>query len=457
VARLVLVLWLWPSPAVAAAVAEPGARSDATASGRQRPDLVLILVDALRADRLSVSGYGRPTTPRLDRRRSELRWFTDAVTHATHTVPSVASLFVGVPPRLHKIQWDPRTRSFPPNGQHPRLETSLPTLPEVLSAAGYDTRAFVGNPWITEENRFNRGFGVFEGWRAWDRDGTNDDKAILETVASVLEASSERPRFVYAHLMSVHSPYDKGHRELVREMGVDRFVNGLREASPRDITFMSDVYDSDVLYVDGLVGGLLDALSARAGSRPVAVCVFGDHGEEFHEHGGFGHNTTLFQELVQVPVLFWGPGLVDRTGPSDYPFELIDVRRIFTALAGVSDDAAVGLVSSVLPAPPTPGERLRAIELDAQKALYLRPWKYIVTREPFEERLYNLAVDGTERVNRVVVDAEMAAKLRTIAQRLWPELPYPAVDPAAPSLFVRLACVSGVVSVVILLVLLRRL
>ena len=280
----------------------------------QRPDLVLIVVDALRADRLSLYGYSRPTTPRLAARKSRLLWFTDAISDATQTVPAVASLFTGVPPHQHGIQFDTIGSYFPPYGASPRLDTPLPTMAETLRESGYYTIGVVGNPWLMESTRFSRGFARFDDWKVWDRKGVNDDAAMMQAAIDELVPPSDSPRFVWVHLMSVHNPYDKGHRSLVREAGTDRYVNGPASPSAGDLAFMSDLYDSNVAYADSLIGALIDRLASRPRQRPVVVCVVGDHGDELLEHGGLGHGTTLFHELARVPVVVWGPGVVRRTG-----------------------------------------------------------------------------------------------------------------------------------------------
>jgi arylsulfatase A-like enzyme len=408
-----------------------GAISRAAESAGARPDIVLIVVDALRADRLGLYGYARPSTPWLVAHRGHLRWFTDVVTGSTHTVPSVASLFTGVEPREHRLQYDTVGTYFPPYGEKPRLDTAIPTLAEVLKEAGYDTRAVVGNPWLMESTGFGRGFARFDDWKVWDRKGLHDDTAMMQAAADTLVASAGRPRFVWAHLMTVHNPYDKGHRTFVRHAGTDRYVNGPATASPADRLFMSDLYDSDVAYVDTLVGSLLDRLSARQGDRQVVVAIVGDHGEEFLEHGGFGHGTTLFQELARVPVIVWGPGVVSRRGASAIPLQLSEVRAMLLALAGVGKDPLAGLLSTAVPEPRRDGSRLRSIELYNEKAVYQAPWKYIVTKVPWRERLFNLAQDPAESVDRSADAPAVLARLRGTAHRLWPDIVYPAA-PAEP-------------------------
>lgn len=423
-----LALIVLALPLVAGQAAPSGGRSDA------RPDIVLVVVDALRPDRLSLYGYPRRTTPNLVSRRRALRWFTDASTVSTHTVGAVASLLTGVPPRTHKILYDPIGRYFPGYSRTPKLDTPKPTLAETLGGAGYETRAFVANPWLTAENGFKRGFAEFSESPVYDKNGLPDDDLLMQQVGDTLDGTTDRPSFVYAHLMSVHNPYDKGHRELVRSTGKDVYVNGVIDVTPRDLTFMSDLYDSNVAHVDRLVGRLIDRLSARRGGRPVVLCIVGDHGEEFEEHGGLGHGTTVYQEQARIPIVFWGPGVINRFGPSAQVALLTDVRGVLLALAGLAPDPNAGLVSTRWPLPAAPGSKVQSIELYSERAVYDRPWKLVVGRTPFKERLFNLTTDPGEKRDRLADSPDVAERLRTTAREWWSDLPYgpPAVAPAPP-------------------------
>jgi arylsulfatase A-like enzyme len=417
--------WIAAAAVIAAACLTPRSSvvTVSAAPADQRPDLVLIVVDALRADRLSLYGYSRPTTPWLVSRKNRLLWFTDAVSDATHTVPAMASLFTGAPPSQHGIQFDPIAKDFPPNGRSPRLEAPLPTIAEVLRESGYYTIGVVGNPWLMESTRFSRGFARFDDWKVWDREGVNDDAAMIKAAGDELAPPAGSPRFVWVHLMWVHNPYDKGHRSLVRHDGTDRYVNGPASPSPGDLAFMSDLYDSNVAYADTLIGALIERLAARPKQRPAVVCIVGDHGEEFLEHGGLGHGTSLYHELARVPVVVWGPGIVKRTGASAKPIQLSDVRGMLLALAGKGQSPLADTLRGRATGPPP---AVRSIELQNEKAVYEAPWKYIVTKSPFQERLYNLADDPAEKTDRAATDPAVLERLRDAARKLWPDISYPS-------------------------------
>ena len=164
------------------------------------------------------------------------------------------------------------------------------------------------------------------------------------------------------------------------------------------------------------------------------LCIVGDHGEEFEEHGGLGHGTTVYQEQARIPIVFWGPGVINRFGPSAQVALLTDVRGVLLALAGLAPDPNAGLVSTRWPLPAAPGSKVQSIELYSERAVYDRPWKLVVGRTPFKERLFNLTTDPGEKRDRLADSPDVAERLRTTAREWWSDLPYgpPAVAPAPP-------------------------
>lgn len=379
----------------------------------------MVVLDALRRDRLSLYGYERPTTPKLDARRPRLRVFTDAITQAPQTAPSIASVFTGVPPYVHGLQFNPLTQAFS-SGAVPMLPASFVTMAERLHAAGYATFGIAANPWMGAEWGFGRGFDSFVGSKEVDPTLPSDGERILAHVGRWFETAPAAPRFVYAHFMDTHAPYVKGHAAFVTSSGTETIFNGRMTVAAADLKYMSDLYDSDVLYADSLVAQLLDRLDASG--RPWVAAVIGDHGDEFGEHGGLGHGSTLYEELLQVPVVFTGSTIVDRHASSSYPLRLTDVHDILLAAAGLQPDPLFGLVSTRLPEPRSAPNRTITSEVLGAKALRQAEWKYIVTGQPFSEELYDLKRDPRERVNLVTRQQKISARLRREASALWPEM-----------------------------------
>ena len=391
---------------------DPPARPSAQA----KPDVFLIVMDTVRRDHLSLYGYSRQTTPKLEARLGRLRYF-NATSQAPQTAPSVASLFTGVPPRVHGLQFDAAKQTFT-TGAVPLVRDSLVTLAQNFKTAGYTTLGVTANPWILPEGGFNRGFDKFVQWREVDPELPNDGQRILDQVSGWLDAAPSSPRFVYAHFMDAHAPYRKGHQEFVKTIGKEISINGRSPVAPGDLQYMIDLYDSDILYLDAM----LDQLFARldASGRPWVAAVIGDHGEEFHEHGGFGHGTSLYEELLRVPAIFTGSQVIDRNGASSYPLELIDVHDMLLAAAGLQNSPMFGLLSTRQPQPRIPVNRPITSELNGMAAVHQGDWKYVVTQQPFSEALYNLKKDRLERRNLAANERARIAEFRKEGSVNWP-------------------------------------
>ncbi len=383
------------------------------------PDVVLVVLDTLRRDHLSVYGYARRTTPVLDGRKPHMRVFTDATTQAPQTAPAIASVFTGQPPRVHGLEYDPRTRGFS-TGSTPRLTPGLPTVAERFKAAGYATFGVTTNPWMGGSWGFGRGFDTFVEWREVDPVPPSDGRRVLARARRWLDHAPSQPRFLYAHFMDVHVPYAKGHRRFVRTTGNENLINGLRIVSPQDLAYMQDLYDSDIHFADGLIGQLFALLNASG--RAWVAFVIGDHGDEFNEHGGLGHGTTLYEELLRVPMIVAGRRTIDRFGESTYPLELTDVTTLMLAMARIAPSPLLGLISSAAPEPAVDAGRIVTSELSGMGALRQGTWKYIVTGEPFSELLFDLARDPGERVNAARRQPERTEDFRRRARELWPAL-----------------------------------
>ncbi|MEM7052881.1 MAG: sulfatase [Acidobacteriota bacterium] len=295
---LVLVLLGWP----------PWLAAD------DRPDILLITVDTLRADRLSGYGYERPTSPRLDALFAEGALFTDARTVEPLTNPALSSMITASFPHEHGA-----TR----NGL--RMRPDLESLPKVLDRAGYRTAAFVAN-WTLKDSisglaeHFDhygeiltrkRWFGFFKG------EATAEDvnAAAIEWLGQ--ESGRRRPVFSWVHYVEPHAPYllHKGYLDLAGEAS------------------KSDRYDTEVAYVDDHIGQLLDALPPSPRSR--LVIFTSDHGESLGEHGYWGHGRNLHEPGLHIPLAFHWPGKLGA-GRVTEPALLIDVAPTILGLLGLS-------------------------------------------------------------------------------------------------------------------------
>lgn len=265
--------------------------------GAKQPNVIVILLDTLRADHLGVYGHERDTSPALDQFARENVVYMNAYTAAPWTPPSVASIFTGLYVSSHGM--------LPPNGREDarqtltRLSNKLFTMSELLKAKGYNTAAISPNPWITVDFGYGQGFDSFT---YTNRSNAADISERGLKVIDQLEAQGA-PFFLYLHFLDPHTPYaPPAHLK-------ERFSGGLKRASydeknQRDI----NLYDAEIVYLDGELKKLFERLKAESWYDDSLIVIVGDHGEQFGERGHSGHGFGLYNEEVKVPLIVKPPG-----------------------------------------------------------------------------------------------------------------------------------------------------
>ena len=298
-------------------------RAPSGSGGTARPNLVLFLADAVRADFLSAYGYPLPTSPRFDAFAAEGWLFADATAQSAWTRPSVASLLTGLGVDAHGIF-----------GARNTVVPALTTLSEALHAAGYSTAAFVANDVASPALGFGQGFDT---WTALPR------RPSAEVVQAALAwlRGRQGPFFIYVHTLGAHRPYvpaPEHWRPFLpagRRRGGD--VNALvlePRLSSDDMALVRSAYAGEVHESDAAFGDLLDGLKAQGLQERTAVAFTADHGEGFDEHGDRGHGIRLYQETAHVPLALRAPGMAGGTRIAD-PVQHADVAPTFLALAGL--------------------------------------------------------------------------------------------------------------------------
>jgi len=320
--------------AVAAAlllVPAPGAPAPARRSGDPSadppPNVLLLTIDTLRADRMSSYGYGRPTTPHLDRLLARGVRFTQARTPEPLTNPALASLLTSLHPHEHGA-----TR----NGL--RMRPGLPSLPAILDVHGYQTAAFVAN-W-TLKDRLSGMAEHFQDYReVFTRKrwlGLMSDEATARDVNAEAfawlepRAGRRRPFFAWVHYVEPHAPY-RYQQEHAGRLGLGR---------ERDTT-RSDRYDTEIAFADAAAGELLDWIEARPEVARRTVVIFAsDHGESLGEHDYWGHGRNLYEPNLRVPLGVVWPGRL-RPATIDAPATLLDVAPTVLGLLGLEVTASL--------------------------------------------------------------------------------------------------------------------
>ncbi len=435
------------------------------APGNGRPNLVLIVVDALRSDRLGCYGYDRPTSPHLDAlcRRSVV--FEQAVVQYPATGPSFGSIFTAKYPRRHGLSaMDPRAWI---GGEFNR------TLAEILAEEGYTTAAVMTGS-ITRSSGLARGFAeVFEelpahalhrvdsAWpalrsrlrlsRSWVRWRRGLDRDIVVTVAERwLARVGHRPFFLFLHLYQPHSPYDPPaehlalfdpdyagpHRAIGTRM-LRRVRAGDLELETPAVDRLNALYDAEVRAADEAVGRFLTALD-RAGLRDDTVVVMtADHGEELYDHRLVEHGHIYNTNLL-VPLILDLPAGSPEGRRVPGPVELLDLMPTLLDLVGAP--IPDGIDGELLPLDETaaPSEAYAFAEADCQSfggratdcwlSIQSERWKLDRNLSRGKTRLFDLATDPLEREDVAALHPEVATELEA---RL---LAWNATQPDLPAL-----------------------
>ncbi|MCG3133069.1 MAG: hypothetical protein HMLKMBBP_00161 [Planctomycetes bacterium] len=342
------------------------------AGGKPRPNVLVVLVDTLRADHLSFHGYAKPTSPEFDAFAKDAVAFNDARAVTSWTKPSVASLFTSMYPTTHACI-----------EQRDVLVPEAVTISETFRAAGWRTAAFVDNPFVSEEFGLGQGFERFEGVApSVVVNGTLLGKALFMTrvlslagrpfgvgvreergaahlheraLAFADEARKDgRPFFAYVHAMEPHLPYVPARAD-AEAMG---FPKGEEYAEPPryngilpfqttpepDPAFRAKLvaqYDGEIRGWSREFGKLVDGLRARGMLDDTVVVVLADHGEEFCEHGGWTHGHSLHREVISVPLVIRAPDAVAPAASRGRRIRgiatLLDVGPTLTELCGIED------------------------------------------------------------------------------------------------------------------------
>jgi arylsulfatase A-like enzyme len=342
----------------AAALAELGC------AGRGRPNIVLLILDTVRADRFTWDGAPRVVAPRIEALAREGTVYTAAFSPAPWTVPAHASLFTGRYPSAHRTDC---------GSLHlPDPET---TLAEALRDAGYRTVGYTANPWLGGDSNFKQGFDTWgETWREVP-EGSPDTGASLnnQRIERFLrwyagnEDARRQPFFLFANYFEAHLPYHPPEPERGRMLraGADparverlshlghpdemAFILGRSDLTAGDVALLGDLYDGEVAYVDRRVGEVLDWLSETRLLDDTIVVVAADHGENLGEHGMLDHKMSVHATLLRVPLVLRWPRGIEAGRRIDAPVQLHDLFPTLLALARVAAPDGAPIEAKLLP------------------------------------------------------------------------------------------------------------
>lgn len=297
---------VWPAPALAAS---------------ERPSIVIITVDALRADHLGCYGYQRDTSPNIDALVEGGLVFERAWTPEPLTGPAMCSMVTGMYPHQHGASR---------NGL--RMQPGLTSLPKILAQKGWDTAAFVGT-WTLKDNltllgehfetygerlKRRRWFGLLNS-EATCEDVTDDALGWLKEQRG---GKNENPFFLWLHYIEPHAPY-RFHEEYASRLDIND-----------DKLRRKDRYDTEIAAVDSSIGRLLTGIRELVDDRELIVVFTADHGESLGEHGYWGHGRNLYEPSLRIPLGVSWRGNIPRQRLTA-PATLLDLAPTLLELAGV--------------------------------------------------------------------------------------------------------------------------
>jgi len=368
------------------------------AAAGDKPNVILITLDTVRADRMGFLGSKRGLTPHLDALANQSVVFERAYSQAPITPVSHATILSGTFPQYHGI------RNF-----GDRLPSGVPFLPDILHAQGYHTGAFVGSIILDPKNGFasgfERGFDVYNAGFHRQKTGERREASMQRrgevTLGHVLEWLGQQqgsPFFLWFHLWDAHDPYNP--------------------PEPFRSRFPNAPYNGSIAYVDDTVGKLLDYLRSHGLYDNALIAVVADHGESLGDHGELTHSIFLYDATIHVPLLFKLPG--NRLGGQrvNAVASLVDLAP--TALEGVGQTPPPAMQGHSLlplignaqpesrPSLATGDHSERSFGWSALVCLRIGNQLYVQAPQP---ELYDLASDPDAKTNLYAIKRATAARL----------------------------------------------
>lgn len=292
-------------------------------SPQTAPNVVLYVIDTLRADHLSCYGYPRQTSPHLDALARDGVRFLDVTAQSSWTKAATASILTGLPPSIHgAVDFGDL------------LRPEVVTLGELLEPT-HQTVAFTTNGFASGNFHLTQGFREFHLFGA-------SAAQIHASVVSWLEtADPGRPFFLYIHTMDPHLPYAPPKRfnrftdsaTVLSKADMERLI---RSEDAATLTEAVALYDGEILANDDAFGLLMAEIKRRGLYEGTLVLVTSDHGEEFFEHGGYGHGRNLYQESVSVPWILKLPGQAGAGTVVEGAWQHLDMAPTILASVGIS-------------------------------------------------------------------------------------------------------------------------
>jgi arylsulfatase A-like enzyme len=401
---------------ISAGAAGPGCGGD-EATGptaeRVRPNVVVIVIDTLRADRLPFYGHDRDTAPFLASLAEHSLVFDAAWATSSWTAPATASIFTGLHPNEHGVRLGLRADQKRAERERThtlnRIPDEVETLPAFMRSLGYRTFGASANPNVDARLGFERGFDRFSPFDpSVGKTAEGITRAVLEWRE---EMSASQPFFLYLHFADPHGPYRR-HEEW---MPAD---------APRPKNPLDDIaaYESEIRHTDEHVRLLFDALGL---GRDTLVVMTSDHGQEFLDHGHRGHGWQLYSELTRVPLFVHYPADDRLRGRSSANVSNLDILATLAELLAPEAAARPPGRSLLVPGVNTGSGERAAFSMRTRHAgettnrlfsVVMGPYKLIVHEPDGRRELYDLRSDPAEQQDLAGQRPELEAQMLALIE-----------------------------------------
>jgi len=298
-------------------------------------NIVLIVVDALRADHLECYGYNRETSPNICELADEGILFENAISQSAWTRPGVASILTGLYPKNHGAE-----------NRNNSLSEDKTLISEVLKEQGYNTFAFVTNGNIAESFGFNQGYTGFVYLKESSSEiQIHKGSDILNSrLFDNLQDLSNSKNFVYIHYTDPHDPYTPNENvfssdevEFYSSQDMNKLSRTIKNVSNQDeiLDNLINFYDDEIVFTDKNIGNLISWMKEKGIYNNTIIIITSDHGEGFLEHGEIRHGNTLYDELIKIPLIVHIP----QSNPKIVSQQVsqVDIFPSVLDLVGLSD------------------------------------------------------------------------------------------------------------------------
>ncbi len=382
-------------------------------------NVVVLLIDTMRADKLRPwNPETRVRTPTIDRIAQHGVVFEQAQAPENWTKPSCASVLTGLTPMTHGAKTD-----------EARLPASAELVSEVFDAANFATGSFIANGYVSDR------FGFDQGWDDYHnfiRDGgSTEAEDVFTQAGNFIESHKDERFFVYIQTIDPHVPYDPPD-EYLRMYDTSEYsgpiqprqtADLLEQAKRNAITFgpadrrrLEALHDGEISYHDHYLGEFLERLGQLGVADDTLLVVVADHGEEFNEHGSWGHGHSIFQELLNVPLMFYMPGRLPEGRRVAHTVSTINVAQTvldLTGVRGLSRAEGRSLVPDLLGGV-APGPQVAFSDFqDIRRVVRAGRYKLVV-RANLSSVIFDLEEDPGERHERQVHELPIAGRYTRI-------------------------------------------